>query len=118
MDHRKISVTYSTTEKLLISGTKMITVEEAWPEGSNLNVSSYTNVIPQFLTLPQQKSNQTNTLILVTSAPENREARFKIRKTWAEQKSLEKYKIEVNFVIGVTKEDQIDIRLFHVVTWK
>ena len=109
MDHRQISVTYFTTEKLLISGTKMITVEEAWPEGSNLNVSSYTNVIPQFLTLPQQKSNQTNTLILVTSAPENREARFKIRKTWAEQKSLEKHKIEVNFVIGVTKEDQIDI---------
>ena len=55
---------------------------------------------------------------LVTSAPENREARFKIRKTWAEQKSLEKHKIEVNFVIGVTKEDQIDIRLFHVVIWK
>ena len=56
--------------------------------------------------------------LLVTSALENREARFKIRKTWAEQKSLEKHKIEVNFVIGVTKEDQIDIRLFHVVTWK
>ena len=56
--------------------------------------------------------------LLVTSAPENREARFKIRKTWAEQKSLEKHKIEVNFVIGVTKEDQIDIRFFHVVNWK
>ena len=66
-------------------------------------------MIPQFLTLPSRKSDQTTTLILVTSSPKNREARFQIRNTWAEANITKKYNIEVNFVLGVDKEEKYDV---------
>ena len=66
-------------------------------------------MVPQFLTLPSRKSDQTTTLILVTSSPKNREARFQIRNTWAEVNITTKYNIEVNFVLGVDKEEKYDV---------
>ena len=66
-------------------------------------------MVPQFLTLPSRKSDQTTTLILVTSSPKNREARFQIRNTWAEANITKKYNIEVNFVLGVDKEENYDV---------
>ena len=54
-----------------------------WTEKSDLNVSHYLAVEPQFHILPKRLYTDTEVIVLVASHPKGQEAREAIRKTWA-----------------------------------
>ena len=99
----------STTVSNKIVSYKHASVLEAWPEGSDLNVSSYIEIEPQFIDYPKRRHNDTEILILVTSAPENVQGRKSIRKTWGATENQIKYKTEVNFVLGISNSIPTDL---------
>ena len=73
--------------------------------GSDLNVSTYTKVYPQFLSDPQI-SHKSKVLVAIFSAPQNIQARTEIRQTWAQNSLKSKHKTSVIFIIG---QNNIDI---------
>ena len=54
-----------------------------WTQNSDLNVSHYLAVEPQFHILPKRLYTDTEVIVLVASHPKGQKAREAIRKTWA-----------------------------------
>ena len=63
---------------------------QKWTQNSNLNVSHYIEVDPQYLILPKRKYENSEIIVLVTSPPNGFEARKIIRNTWAKSNFLRK----------------------------
>ena len=61
---------------------------QKWTQNSNLNVSHYIEVDPQYLILPKRKYENSEIIVLVTSPPNGFEARKIIRNTWAKSNFL------------------------------
>ena len=65
---------------------------QKWTQNSNLNVSHYIEVDPQYLILPKRKYENSEIIVLVTSPPNGFEARKIIRNTWAKSNFLREEK--------------------------
>ena len=70
---------------------------QKWTQNSNLNVSHYLEVDPQYLILPKRKYENSEIIVLVTSPPNGFEARKIIRNTWAKSNFLR----EENFILHI-----------------
>ena len=70
---------------------------QKWTQNSNLNVSHYIEVDPQYLILPKRKYENSEIIVLVTSPPNGFEARKIIRNTWAKSNFLR----EENFILHI-----------------
>ena len=63
-------------------------LQQKWTQNSNLNVSHYLEVDPQYYILPKRKYENSEIIVLVTSPPNGFEARKIIRNTWAKSNFL------------------------------
>ena len=87
-------------------------LQQKWTQNSNLNVSHYLEVDPQYYILPKRKYENSEIIVLVTSPPNGFEARKIIRNTWAKSNFLrEKHCILhiFNFINGFFKDFHIEI---------
>ena len=87
---------------------------DGWEYNISRDTRSY--IQPENMTtilIPEQfcKNNKTDLLIVITSKPDNFEARKAIRETWASQKTIDGFTISSFFIIGQVLNETLQVSM-------